>query len=96
MLHNIEDIAKYLGAKEATNESISHRVYKDTECGAWAEVKNNTFRTGSIVEGADAETTIHTVKLPAEEEEIDQAIQGVEAEADDIWAEHHEDEHAES
>ena len=38
-IKTLEDVANHLGAAHPTNESISRRVYKDTSCGAWAEVK---------------------------------------------------------
>lgn len=36
-IQNYEDLADLLGANEPTEASVSHRVYKDTSCGAWAE-----------------------------------------------------------
>jgi hypothetical protein len=38
-IRTLQDVADHLGAAHPTNESISRRVYKDTSCGAWAEVK---------------------------------------------------------
>lgn len=45
MLNNLRDVAEYLGVDvgaddtdERVNERLSRRVYKDTECGAWAKV----------------------------------------------------------
>jgi len=86
MLRDIEDIASYLGAARADNESISRRVYKDTSCGAWAKVENGAFVVGSIVEGTDAEVRPEWVELPCSEEDIDRAIENVEAEADFLWS----------
>jgi len=42
ILSTIEDVANYLGANRADNESISRCVYKGTSCGAWAEVIEET------------------------------------------------------
>ena len=39
LIRTIQDVANHLGAAHPTNESVSRRVYKDTDCGAWAEVK---------------------------------------------------------
>lgn len=90
MLKTIEDIANYLGAYEPTNTSISRRVYKDTACGAWAEVTDDGwFRVGSIVEGTDAEVPAEEVKLPCTEEDVDRAVESVEAAANDIWLASH-------
>jgi hypothetical protein len=33
-----EDLAEALGASNSTEEGISHRVYKDTDCGAWVKL----------------------------------------------------------
>jgi hypothetical protein len=41
MIRNLEDLAKYVGAARPTAESISRRLYKDTECGV-------SFTTGPI------------------------------------------------
>jgi hypothetical protein len=41
-LATLADVALYLGANEPTNESLSRRVYKDTDCGAWAKVEEGT------------------------------------------------------
>jgi len=42
MLITLADVCAHLGATHPTNDSLSHRVYKDTECGAWAKVKERT------------------------------------------------------
>jgi len=39
VLANLSDVCSYLGAWTETNESLSRRVYKDTDCGAWAKVE---------------------------------------------------------
>lgn len=41
-LATLEDVCNYLGAAQQTNESLSRRVYKDTDCGAWAKVEERT------------------------------------------------------
>jgi len=83
MIHNIIELAAYLGASHATTESISHRVYKDTDCGAWAKVEAGTVRVGSIVEGSDVCTEVQVLPFPFEEEALDDAIAAVEAEAEE-------------
>lgn len=35
MIRNAEDLANVLGASDATEKSLSRRVYKGTDCGAW-------------------------------------------------------------
>jgi hypothetical protein len=39
MIKNYQDLANLLCAHDASEESISHRVYKDTSCGAWAKLE---------------------------------------------------------
>ena len=92
IIRNIGDLAEYLGAAEATNDSISRRVYKDTGCGAWMKVSymqryDGEVVVGSIVEGHDAEAPPVRVPLPCDGEEIDGAIEEVEA-AVDHYLEH--------
>jgi len=36
-IRSLKDVASHLGANDSTEASISHRVYKDTDCGAWVE-----------------------------------------------------------
>jgi len=38
---NHADLAAHLGANEATEESISRRVYKGTTCGAWSHLEDS-------------------------------------------------------
>jgi hypothetical protein len=40
---------------------------------------------GSIVEGVEQTTSVHTVAYPCTEQDIDRALEAVEAEARDIW-----------
>lgn len=40
LIENVQDLADYLGANEATEDSISRRIYKDTACGAWARLRD--------------------------------------------------------
>ncbi|CAB4126781.1 hypothetical protein UFOVP75_32 [uncultured Caudovirales phage] len=47
-LASLADIADYFGAFKPTNESLSRRVYKDTECGAWAKVITRTKVDGKV------------------------------------------------
>ena len=89
MIHNANELAAYLGARDATQESISRAVYKDTGCGAWAKVEAGTVRVGSIVEGSDVCTEVQVLPFPFEEEALDDAIAAVEAEAEEIWATTH-------
>lgn len=43
-IRTLADVATHLGAAHPTNESISRRVYKDTACGAWAQVTTEPVR----------------------------------------------------
>lgn len=40
-IENYQDLALILGARDESEESISHRVYKDTSCGAWAKLETD-------------------------------------------------------
>lgn len=53
-------------------------------------------RLGSIVEGADVETDVHTLVFPFTWADFKSAIACIEAEADDIWRATHDDEESES
>lgn len=90
-IRNIEDVAEYLGASRPTNESISHRVYKDTNCGAWAKVLRRSGRipelaVGSIIEGADVDAPTIWIPLPCSGDDIDRAIEETEASVDHYLA----------
>lgn len=39
-----EDLASFLGAYNSSEESISRAVYKSTECGAWAKLRNDLWQ----------------------------------------------------
>jgi hypothetical protein len=92
-LATLADVAQHLGASEPTNDAIRHRVYKDTDCGAWAQVieaelgNGLVFRVGSIIEGSEALAGPIEVPLPATAQEIDDAIEAVEDEAEELWHE---------
>ena len=47
--------------QEEAVDRIRHRVYRDTNCGAWFALVDGGFRFGSIVEGSDVEITGDTI-----------------------------------
>jgi len=94
MIRNIEDLAELLGA-EANEESMSRRVYKATDCGAWLVIDKDRggIVVGSIVEGVEQCTENHGLKFPFEAEAFWTALQDVEDEAGEIWNATHGCEH---
>ena len=44
-IHTMHELAEHIGANEPTEESMSHRIYKDTECGAWLAFYKGEART---------------------------------------------------
>lgn len=84
----VEDLVASL---ERVNRSLSRRVYKMTDCGAWGEVELDEatgrwwFRVGSIVEGSDREVGPVEVELPCRRREIWRAIEEVEEGAAEAW-----------
>lgn len=96
------DVAAHFGADFDPNAvmaensaRLSHRVYEDTACGAWAAFMRRdvadawTFRVGSIVEGIDAEVTPEEVTLPCTPADLDRAVKAVEDAAESLWNETH-------
>ena len=49
-IRTVDDFARLIGADEPTQPSISRRIYKDTECGAWfqMDIAWNRTRTTTI------------------------------------------------
>lgn len=72
---------------EMMNQRLSHRVYKDTRCGAWAKLLEDGVQFGSIVEGSDAEATGDPLRYPFTSEEVVNALEWVESRVDEILSE---------
>jgi len=81
---NINDLAELLGC-EPNQDHLSHRVFKDTDCGAWIEVKENGVQLGTIVEGSDAEIKATFLTYPFTDEAYYEAIEYLENEAEREW-----------
>jgi hypothetical protein len=67
----------------------SHRLYRDTECGAWIDLTSlskDTVCLGSIVEGSEAETEIQVLVWPFTAEDLSEAIEAVEEAVNEIIA----------
>ena len=81
-LRNHEQVAEHLGG------DIAKRIYKDTACGAWVDLKDpRCLIIGTIVEGSDVEPIVRPRRLwyPFLAPLLDQAIAAVEQDASDCW-----------
>lgn len=98
VITNHEDLFNFLGAdwyfddKGRSEKALSRRVYKDTECGAWARMEPDGVTVGSIVDGSDAEVMPTTLRYPFEESAWERMLEEIEAEADRLWKEANEEE----
>lgn len=96
-IDSLEALADFIGANDPTEESLSHRVYKDTCCGAWLSIAHNPDGTlwgvkiGSIIEGSDACVEPVELGFPFSQEDWDEAIRSVEEEAERLWNEANEE-----
>jgi len=88
-IRNLKDLCSEVGAYHNEIESVSHRIYKDTACGAWVATTGLAVQVGSIVEGTDRCTEVHDLPFPFQKEEFWQAVEDVETEADEIWKDTH-------
>lgn len=98
-IHNIFELANAIGVRSSRPnqqeqvELISRAIYKSTDCGAWVAALDpidffvGGVRVGSIVEGCDAETTIHTLAFPFTPEQFWAVVERVDEEAASIKAE---------
>ncbi len=102
MVYSIADLARQVCATQDTVESISHRIYKYTDCGAWVSHQQEDLTVavgwrndpsqvaiGSIVEGADYGTEVHELTFPFSMDDFWKAVDAVEEEANQIWQETH-------
>jgi hypothetical protein len=67
---------------------MSRRLYKATSCGAWIVEEENGIAIGSIVEGSDCDCETHIIEWAlVTSDEIQKAIDAIEAEAEELWEE---------
>ena len=83
------DILKYLSSE--SQDQAKRHIYKATECGASIHFRDNGITIGSIVEGADCDTTYHELDYPFLVKDFSEAVDEVEAEAEAIWIEWNEE-----
>lgn len=93
MIRNLAELAAEVSAGEKTIESVSHRIYKGTDCGAWVAERTVNgspgIGIGSIVEGVDQCTQVQELAYPFTSKQFWAAVQAVENEADEIWKSTH-------
>lgn len=74
--------------KETLEAGLSKAVYTGTDCGAWIDLSRaGQVRLGSIVEGSDAETTVHALTYPFRVGHFWDALDEVNMEACALWDE---------
>lgn len=96
MISTYGELAQLFGGCPAEDQEklegfIGKVVYKQTSCGAWVKLGNESpgVTFGSIVEGTDqCPVSIH-VTLPCEERHIWAAIENIEGQAKHIWNQTH-------
>lgn len=92
-VHNLEDFLKARRCSEESFDQVKKNTFKYTNCGAWigegafGENLENGIAVGSIVEGADYDTSTYILFYPFEIQEFWDALSEVEYEADQIWKE---------
>jgi hypothetical protein len=97
IIDSIPDFYEARGFGEETMEQVTRNTYKYTDCGAWCETAHDDqcevigVKVGSIVEGSDAETEVHTLKFPFKLEDFWASLKDVEEEASILWNEAHAD-----
>ena len=91
MINNLHDLhLAVFGHNEVEDDEtrmsrIKRSTYKCTDCGAWVEFYDSGVSVGSIVEGVDHGTESHALLYPFEFEKFWEALEDVEAEAEEIW-----------
>jgi len=88
MITDIKVLAEIVGA-DPTERSLSRRVYKSTECGAWLVLVEGGVRVGSIVEGTDRCADPVTLTYPFLAGEFWEALEDIERQCNTIWKETH-------
>lgn len=96
-INNHEDLFDHVGEEwdpvdvSGSEQRLSRRVYKSTECGAWAKLDGEIgVRAGSIVEGSDAEVGPETLLYPFTVADWDAMFERIGKEADALWDEANE------
>lgn len=84
MITNLEDLAHEVGV-EATEKSLSRRVYKSTSCGAQLTLIGGGVAVGSIVEGTERCADTIELKFPFEAKAFWDALEDIEKQCDEIW-----------
>ena len=93
LINNIPDFYKARSFGEETMQQVTRSTYKYTNCGAWCATAHDDqcevigVKVGSIVEGSDAETEVHTLKFPFKLKDFWIALDNVEEEAEMLWNE---------
>ena len=82
-IHNIEDLATYLGIDV---KSLKKDIYNGTDCGAIIEWDNKSVTISSIVEGSDAKFS-KTLKFPFNSDSYDTWIEELEVLTNKAWEE---------
>lgn len=78
---------KIFGEPEsATDERLSHDVYRCTACGGWCRTTDNGVQIGTIVEGSDAEF-YDSLVYPFTVGDWDSAWEEIEHLAEEAWEE---------
>jgi hypothetical protein len=93
-LAHLRDLAQHLSADvhsddALTVKSIERRLYKDTSCGAWIDLKDRRcVVVGTIIEGSCVEPMVSPRRLwyPFPSDLLDDAIEAIEKDADVVWA----------
>ncbi len=99
-IKNINDLATKIyhieKPKYVTEELLSYQkgmikrdVYKYTNCGAWINFTNTGIELGSIVEGVDWGTNMHTLEYPFTKKQYWDTLQSIEDQANEIWQDTH-------
>lgn len=95
MIHSVQDLAEHMG-EDPDESRMSRRLYKSTDCGAWLRFEWDQAGTkvmgvcvGSIVEGVEQCAETRHLTFPFTEHDWDDAVQAVEDDVDQIWAETH-------
>ena len=82
---NMTDLLSLRGCGEESFGQLKRNIYKYTACGAWVSEDEQGVELGSIVEGVDEGTEIHSLTYPFTIDQFQNALQSVEDEASEIW-----------
>ena len=93
IIHNRAELCtEIFGEPEsATDERLSHDVYRCTACGGWMRTDDTGVKIGTIVEGSDAEFDDY-LAYPFTQAAWDAAWENIEMLADEAWHEANDDE----